>query len=133
MHARDVMTTNVLTGSVRSTLAQAIDTMVSSDVRHLPIVSGDELIGMISDRDLRQFSRDLIVDDARARAKLAAPVTQLMSSDVLTADPEDDLDDLIELMIENKVGAVPVVDGDGQLVGIVSYIDILRAAHGRLP
>jgi CBS domain-containing protein len=132
MQARDVMTPKPLTGDVKSTLSDVMETMLDKDIRHLPIVAGDELVGMVSDRDLRQFSRTLLADSARAKARLAAPISSMMSGDVLTADPEDDIDELIELMVENRVGAIPIVTGDGALVGIVSYVDILRAAVGRL-
>jgi acetoin utilization protein AcuB len=49
-----------------------------------------------------------------------------MSSDVVTVDPEDDVHDVIDRMLENKIGAVPVVDADQTLVGIISYVDVLR-------
>lgn len=132
MQARDVMTPKPLTGNVKSSLSEVMETMFDKDIRHLPIVSGDELVGMISDRDLRQFSRNILSDHGSAKAQLRTPISSMMSGDVLTAEPEDDVDELIELMIENKVGAVPIVDGDGSLIGIVSYIDILRAATGKL-
>ena len=132
MQARDVMTPSPVTRNPTASLSEVMETMLDKDIRHLPIVSGEELVGMVSDRDMRQFSRDLISDNGRAKAQLAAPISKMMSGDVLTVEPEDDLDDLIELMVEHKVGAVPVVDGDGSLVGIVSYIDILRAALGKL-
>lgn len=132
MQARDVMTPKPLTGHTNNSVSEVMETMFDKDIRHLPIVSGDELVGMVSDRDLRQFSRSLLSDAARAKAQLRAPIGDMMSGDVLTAEPEDDIDELIELMVENKVGAVPIVDGDGALVGIVSYVDILRAAAGKL-
>ena len=132
MQARDVMTAKPMTGKVSETVAAVMQTMFTQDIRHLPIVSGKELVGMISDRDLRQFSQALLDDAGKGRAQLSAPVGKMMTADVLTADPESDVDDLIDIMIENKVGAVPIVDVDGALVGIVSYIDILRAAAGKL-
>lgn len=132
MQARDIMTEKPITRDVSASLSDVIETMIDKDIRHLPIVSGDELVGMISDRDLRQFSRDVVALNGKARATLAAPISTFMSSDVLTADAEDDIDDLIDRMVENRIGALPIVDGDGVLVGIVSYIDILRAAAGKL-
>ena len=132
MQARDVMTAQPLTATPSSSVSEVMETMSDKDIRHLPIVSGHELVGVVSDRDLRQFSRNILLDAARAQAQLRLPIGELMSSDVLTADPEDDVDDIIELMVDNKVGAVPIVTGDGALVGIVSYVDILRAASGKL-
>jgi CBS domain-containing protein len=132
MQARDIMTPKPITRGVDATLAEVMETMLDKDIRHLPIVAGGELVGMISDRDLRQFSRDVVSMNGRAKGALAAPISQLMSGDVLTAEAEDDIDALIDVMVENRVGAVPIVDSDGALVGIVSYIDILRAASGKL-
>jgi acetoin utilization protein AcuB len=132
MRARDLMTPKPIIAQTTTTVAEVMETMVAHDIRHLPIVSGKNLVGMISDRDLRQFSRNLLSDAGRAREQLRMPVADMMSGDPLTADAEDDIDDVIEAMIENKIGAVPVVDGDDVLVGIVSYVDILRAAVGKL-
>jgi acetoin utilization protein AcuB len=49
-----------------------------------------------------------------------------MSADVLTVGLETDVDEVIDLLTENRVGAVPVVDSDGKLAGMVSYVDVLR-------
>jgi acetoin utilization protein AcuB len=53
-------------------------------------------------------------------------ISSIMTADVLSVDVESDVTEIIELMLEHKVGAVPVVDGDGGVVGIVSYMDVLR-------
>jgi acetoin utilization protein AcuB len=56
-----------------------------------------------------------------------------MSTDVLSVDPETDVGEVVDLMIEHRVGAVPVVDADSEeLVGIVSYMDVLRASRDLL-
>ena len=115
---------------VRTAVVMA--TLHRKNIRHLPIVAGGELIGMISDRDLRQFSQHLLSDSGAARAQLRRPIGPITYTDVVTADPEDNVDQLIELMVENKVGALPVVDSDGALVGLVSYVDMQRAATGKL-
>jgi acetoin utilization protein AcuB len=67
--------------------------------------------------------------DALRRA-LATPVIRVMSSDVVSVGVEDDLAEVIDLMLEHKVGAIPAVRPDTrQVVGIVSYIDVLRAVQ----
>jgi acetoin utilization protein AcuB len=64
------------------------------------------------------------------RRQLGRPVVQLMSTDVIAAEPETDVGDLLTLLLEHKVGAIPVVTPDTrQLVGIVSYIDVLRVVQ----
>ncbi len=132
----DVMTRRptviVNTASMRAALA----VMRELDVRHLPVVNADhELVGMLSDRDLRGLPYPMqAVSDlgGNQRPGLDEPVTSIMSSDVLFVGPYDPLVDTIETILEGRVGAVPVVNAENRLVGIVSYVDILRAYHREL-
>ncbi len=133
MKARDVMTPNPITVTPQATLAEVWDLMREADIRHVPVVRGGILIGMLSDRDLASLDvgRVLTTEGADAlRRALGTPVVAAMSSDVISVEPEADLDDVIDLMIESKVGAIPVVLPDtGELVGIASYVDVLRAVQ----
>jgi CBS domain-containing protein len=130
MKARDVMTSSPITVTLEATLAEVSDLMREADIRHVPVVKAGVLVGMVSDRDLASLNvaRVLTADGADAlRRALATPVVTVMSADVIFAEMEDDLDDVIELMLEHKVGAIPVVRPDTrEVVGIVSYIDVLR-------
>jgi acetoin utilization protein AcuB len=130
MKARDVMTPSPITVTPEATLAEVWDLMREADIRHVPVVKGGVLVGMVSDRDLASLdvARVLTADGADAlRRALATPVVTVMSADVIFVEMEDDLDDVIELMLEHKVGAIPVVRPDTrEVVGIVSYIDVLR-------
>lgn len=104
----------------RTHVREAIDLLQSLEIRHLPVVNDDrEIVGMLSDRDLRAVGSD----------GMESRVCDVMSSNVFAVEEEDDVKDAVELMLENKIGAVPVVDGDGALVGIISYVDALRAAR----
>jgi acetoin utilization protein AcuB len=122
--------------TAQSTIAEAWDLMREFDARHLPVVDGEILIGMLSDRDLGglDVGRLLTEEGAEAvRRRLARPVVQLMSDDVIAAEPEIDVNDLVTLFLEHKVGAIPIVLPDTRrIVGIVSYIDVLRALQHRL-
>ena len=133
MKARDVMTPNPITVTPAATLAEVWDLMREADIRHVPVTRGGILIGMLSDRDLASLDvgRVLTTEGADAlRRALGAPVVAAMSSDVISVEPEADLGDMIDLMIENKVGAIPVVLPDTrEVVGIASYIDVLRAVQ----
>jgi acetoin utilization protein AcuB len=67
------------------------------------------------------------------RRELSAPIVRFMSSDVIAVEPEAELSDVIELLLEHKVGALPVVEPDTrEVVGIISYIDVLRAIQDDL-
>jgi len=129
----EVMTRNPYRASATASIRQVMRMLVEADVRHIPIVDGDELVGIVSDRDFRSVAPILLEDGdiaPGARKALSLPISSLMSSDVLSVYPESNLVEVIDLMIEQKIGAVPVVDPDSsRLVGIVSYVDALRAAR----
>ena len=136
MIARDIMTPDPVTVTVTATVADAAAMLRDLEIRHLPVVDGGMLVGMLSDRDLKGI--DLLglldVEDAGAvRAQLAIPVVKLMSSDVVYAEPETDLSEVVATMIETKVGAIPVIEPvTREVVGIVSYIDMLRVLQDAL-
>jgi acetoin utilization protein AcuB len=133
MIARDVMTPNPVTVSAHARVAEAWDLMRELDVRHVPVVDAGELVGMVSDRDVAYLDMDrLLMAEGAAglQRQLATPVINVMSSDVIVVEPETGLSDVIGLMLEHKIGAVPVVSpGTREIVGIVSYVDVLGAVQ----
>lgn len=119
--AADIMTTEVLSIPETATVRDALRALDELDVRHLPVLDAKrEVVGMISDRDLSERNR--------SPEELAQAVSEVMSADVIVVTPATDVTEIIDLMTENRIGAVPVVDNDSQLAGIVSYVDVLRAA-----
>lgn len=128
MIVQELMTQNPISAQSTSSVYEVMRTMLDEGIRHMPIVEGRNLIGIISDRDLRGFSLSLLDEPARAQERLKARITSIMSSDVITVDGETDVGDLIDTLLDNHIGAVPVIDPEeGDLVGIVSYVDVLRA------
>ena len=130
MTAHELMTPTPATITPRTTIAEAWDLMRDLDIRHQPVVDGEALVGMLSDRDLGSLDVGRLLTEEGAdvlRRQLARPVVQTMSTDVVVAEPETEVSDLVTLFLEHKVGAIPVVIPDTrQIVGIVSYIDVLR-------
>jgi acetoin utilization protein AcuB len=125
MVVQDIMSQNPYSVGGGESLGDATRKLLEADVRHLPVIDEGSLVGMLSDRDIRGA---LPYDPADPR--MAVPVTNVMSGDVISVTPETSVEELIDLMIEHKVGAIPVVEPDSaQLVGIVSYVDALRAAR----
>lgn len=134
MLAKDIMTENPVTASELMSVAEALGMLYELDVRHLPVVRGSELVGIVSDRDLRGFTapdEDAAidaVDDANS-----SNVGNYMNTDPIRVDPETNLREVVELMLVHRVGAIPVCDLDtGDLVGIVSYVDLLRVLQETL-
>lgn len=128
--ASDIMSPHPVTVAPTTSVREAARLLQTLDVRHLPVVDEEgTLVGMLSDRDLRAVALPYLVGGELAGnvdAMLGTTVGTLMSGDVISVETEDDVSDVVELMLEHKIGAVPVVDGDGALVGIVSYVDVLR-------
>lgn len=125
----DAMSEPAVSVAPTDSLREAAKLMVDHQVRHLPVVEDGEVIGMLSDRDIRTLAGDPVRfatsrDDAAVRER---SVREAMVSTALTVHPSRPLSDLVQELIDEKIGAVPVVDMDGKLVGIVSYIDALRA------
>lgn len=127
MKVVEVMTRNPLSMTPSETVGQADELMAENRIRQLPVVDGSTLVGIITDRDIRSFldGGSLLVPDARARA-LATEIKEVMSTDPLTLSPDDDLQEALELLIEEKIGGIPVMDQSEGLVGIVTYVDVLR-------
>jgi CBS domain-containing protein len=134
--ARDLMTPNPVTVTPDATVAEAWDLMRELDIRHVPVVHDGALVGMLSDRDLvyLDVGRVLAAEGVDAvRRELGTPVVKVMTSDVIFVESDAELGDVVELLIENKIGAVPVVRPETrEVVGIVSYIDALRALQDLL-
>ena len=133
LKAEDLMTRNPVTLDITSTVQDAADMMWAAEVRHIPVVEHGTLVGMISDRDLRSYmlprpERIFRADEERAR--MAVSVSAVIPSDVTTVRPDTPVAELLDILLEEKIGAVPVLAPDtGDLIGVVSYIDVLRAVR----
>jgi acetoin utilization protein AcuB len=133
MKVVDVMTKNPLVMTRGETIGQADALMTENRIRQLPVVEGSALLGIITDRDVRSFLVNSSLHDPEERAKaLKTEVGEVMTAAPLTVSPEDDLRDAVELLVEEKIGGIPVVDVAEGLVGIVTYVDVLRCFLNRL-
>lgn len=134
--ARELMTENPATLTTQATIAEAWDLMRELEIRHVPVIQDGALVGMLSDRDLARvdIASLLMAEGAGAAGQdLGTPIAGLMSTDVIFVQRETELRDVIDLLVESRVGALPVVDPDTRaVVGIVSYIDVLRALRDQL-
>lgn len=130
MRAGTLMTIYPTTVKSQATVAEAMDLMGDLDVRHLPVVDHGALVGMVSDRDLASLDVARLLADEQLDALgrvLATPVSKVMRSDVATVEPETELREVIGLLLEHRLGAIPVVHPDTRAVlGIISYIDVFR-------
>jgi CBS domain-containing protein len=133
MKVSTIMTTDPVTISVESSPDDALQLMDDQDVRHLPVMEGARLIGVLSDRDLLGalgWVPARTADARQQRHKEGVPrtVRELMHANVVTCNPNDRLVDACSELVLQRIGCVPVVV-DGRLAGIVSEMDVLLAYY----
>lgn len=123
----ELMTKNPLVMTPNETVGQADELMTENRIRQLPVVEGSALLGIITDRDVRSFLAEPSLADPEERARaLRTKVRDVMTTEPLTLAPDDNLRDAVELLVEDKIGGIPVVDEAEGIVGIVTYVDVLR-------
>jgi acetoin utilization protein AcuB len=131
MIASELMTADPTTVTPETSIAEVWDLMRDLDIRHVPVVEDGAIVGMLSDRDLAQLDMAgiLVSDGASAlRQELSTPVVRVMTTSVVSIDTETELSEAVGLLVEHKVGALPVLRPDSrEVVGILSYIDVLKA------
>lgn len=128
---KDVMTEDVVAVLPTDNLARVYDLMASGDFRHLPVVDGSgDLVGLVTHRDLMASAlgpvSDLPISERQASLKTMS-VERVMSSGIEAIDPDTDLREAAEIMIENKYGCLPVVE-NRRLVGILTESDFVKLA-----
>jgi acetoin utilization protein AcuB len=125
----DWMTKEPITIQYDHRIGDALRLMYELDIRHLPVLEDGKLVGIVSDRDIRQlFGRAGGTSRNRAEEEryLRLPVGEVMSARPVTVKADVPVGEAIKRMIEHKFGALPVVDLDGRVLGIFTELDALR-------
>ncbi|NIM27470.1 MAG: CBS domain-containing protein [Gammaproteobacteria bacterium] len=130
----DVMTKEVLTLERNDKLSIADDVMKQRRIRHIPVLNRDgDLCGIITQRDLfRGILLRSLGFGSRAEDKMleSLAVKDAMHDNVITTSPDTPLAEAAELMLSNKIGCLPVVDGE-RLVGLISEADFVKQFAGK--
>jgi len=122
MLVRDIMHSPAFAIAPDTTLQDAYRMMQEKSIRHLPVLDGERLVGVITDRDLRLATSTL----AAIPFPPGGRVAEVMHREPLVADPCDPVEDAARIMRDRKIGCLPVLD-DSKLVGIITSIDLLEA------
>jgi acetoin utilization protein AcuB len=101
-------------------MAQAHELMRNHGIRHLPVLEGGALVGIVSERDLHLI--EALIDESPTKLK----VEEAMVSDVYVVGPEDPVDAVVEHMADHKQGSAIVVDKRGSVLGIFTTVDALQ-------
>jgi CBS domain-containing protein len=129
---RDIMETKLVTISANERLSMVEDIMTLGRVRHMPVVQGGQLVGVVSERDLLRASLSVLSEhrDAERRAFLhVVEISRVMSAPPIVIGPDASIEQAALLMADKKIGCLPVVAGD-QLIGMVTETDVLRWVAG---
>jgi len=129
MRVGSMMQQQLITATPETSLAEVQRLMRANNIRHVPVVSGRRLVGMITDRDLR----DAIPSPATtlSRGEIAyrletTPIKTCMTREVVSIDPEMEMVQATRLLLQRQIGCLPVVE-HGTLVGVITDMDCLRA------
>ena len=118
----DVMTRGVRTLSPKDSLLRAAKTMEELNVGSVPVCDGEQLLGMVTDRDIT------VRGVAHGKAAESTPLSDVMSKDVRWCFEDDSIDKVVDEMRDAKIRRLPVVDRDKHLVGILSLGDVAAKA-----
>ncbi len=125
-HAWQVMNRDVLALHPQDTVAEAWRLLAARRVRQAPVLdAAGRVIGLVGERDLLTV---LDLEESRVVGGIDRPVAEVMATPVVCADPVTDIRRIARVLLDTGLTAVPVVDASGELAGIVSRGDILRAA-----
>lgn len=134
----DVMTRSVVTIRYDADFAEAANLLTEHGVSGLPVVDGDgRVIGIVTEADVLAMTgirkertfRDFILHllgDRLARPKQGRRLRDVMSAPAITTEPDADIREVALTMEEKRIKRLPVVDGQGRLIGVISRADIVR-------
>jgi len=131
MFVRDRMSSPAVTTTPDTVFRDALKLMRKHHIRRVPVVDEDDrLVGIVCERDL------VYASPARAgslsvwelnRLQATAKIREIMTQDVMTTTPDTPIEDVARLMIDNKVGGLPVVDEEGHVIGVITETDVFKA------
>ncbi len=132
MKVADLMTSEPITATETTSLLAVWERMNLARIRHMPVVRGSRLVGLISSRDVLASAPSRLVDDDEnmAREMLSrVPVGEVMRRELITILPDADLETACNELLERKIDCLPVVNAGGDLLGIVTASDFLKLAR----
>lgn len=124
----EIMTTKVVTISLDERLDLVDEIMTSGDIRHMPVTQGGFVVGLVSQRDLLRAKLSTVVDFSEEDRKdllEATDVEKVMTKDVKFADPNEPVVHAAKRMVEMKIGCLPVVGKDKELLGLITETDVM--------
>ena len=119
---RDVMTERPRAVTSDTPVTQVAELMESEDVGSIPVLEGEQLTAIVTDRDI------VVRALAKGKDPRGMPVREVFTTEIITVGPDQDLSDALQIMAANQVRRLPVVDEENRLVGVVSQADLAMEA-----
>ncbi len=132
---RDIMSSSLTTLPLVSSLLDAAIAMRRSSLRHLPILDGERLVGIITERDVQRCAPSLLSNVTQEEYNSIfenTPIERVMLRDLVTVAPDASVRDALALMLDRRVGCLPVIEGE-RLVGILTRSDLMNLLMKFLP
>ena len=129
MTVTDIMTTEVITIGLDDTLGEMQKIFEKKKFHHLLVLEEEELLGIISDRDVfKEISPyiNTMAEDARALETLKKKAHQIMSRNPITVDKDVQIEDAVHILLENDISCLPVISATRDIEGILTWKDILK-------
>ncbi len=128
MLVKDIMKTHLVTLNADSKLGFANDIMYLGRIRHLPVVKDENVVGILTQRDLYRASLTSILTNWKENKEFldSIKVSEVMTKNVITVTPDAAIEEAAQIMIDKKVGGLPVVKDKNKLVGLVTETDVLQ-------
>ena len=129
MRVESMMQTQLITATPEMSLAEVQRLMRDHNIRHVPVVSGKRLVGMITDRDIQEAAPSPATTLTRGEIAYrmeTTPIKTCMTKDLVWIGPDIEMAAATRLLLQRKIGCLPVVE-NGTLVGVVTDMDCLRA------
>lgn len=128
MLVKDLMKTQIVTLNADSKLGFANDIMYLGRIRHLPVVNGETIVGIITQRDLYRASLTSILTSWNENKEFldSVKVSEVMAKNVFTITQNITIEEAAQVMIDRKVGCLPVVEDKNKLIGLITETDVLQ-------
>ncbi len=135
MRVKDIMKDNVVSISVDETLRLAEDIMTLGEIRHLPVVKGGRLMGVVTQRDLLRASLTSVLEFSKYERESfmeSVDIKDVMTQEVVTVSEETSVYEAVKKMLDHRIGCLPVVTDEMELRGMVTETDVLEWFVGYL-
>jgi len=129
MKVSEIMRTVLVTATMDHTIEHARKIMKMKHIRHLLVVDGSKLVGIVTDRDVRSHVSPRVgtpIESTSDKATLESKLHQVMTRDLITVSPDTPVSEAARLILEHKIGCLPVIDRNGFTIGIITDADLLR-------